>query len=201
MRKTRRATAVLIGLIGAFIVGLAACSADVTAPTAPEAPEIAAPTEPPSHLLGLDLDLGETVSEVGDVVSGVLASLTVFPCETAAIVPVTRTIGSGGGTIYFGRHSLYVPPGALKEPVSITATVKGGSEVKVNFEPHGLRFERSAVLTLSYAHCPTRPVQPKLVYVSDLLSILERSRVNLDDEYGRRVIGKLDHFSGYATAE
>jgi hypothetical protein len=198
MMKTRRATAAFVGLIGAVSLSLAACTGDGAAPTAPKAPEILAPTEPPAHLLGLDLD--EVVSDLGETVSGVLASLTVYRCETPALGSVTRTVGPGGGTVYVGKHSLYIPPGALQEPVSITATVKGGNEVKVDFQPHGLRFQRPAVLTLSYAHCPVRPVRPRMVYVTDLLSILER-QASLDDEYGRRVVGKLDHFSGYAIAE
>jgi hypothetical protein len=200
MVKTRRATAAFVSLIGAVVLSVAACTADIAAPTAPKAPEILAPTEPPAHLLGLDLDLGDTVSELGETVSGILASLTVFRCETPAFGSVTRTVGSGGGTIYLGKHSLYIPPGALPGPVSITATARGGSEVKLDFQPHGLRFQRPAVLTLSYAHCPSRPVRPTMVYVTDQLSILER-QASLDDKYGRRVVGKLDHFSGYAIAE
>jgi hypothetical protein len=198
MMKTRRATAAFVGLIGAVVLSVAACTADIAAPTAPKPPEILAPTEPPAHLLGLDL--GDVVSELGETVSDVLASLNLFRCESPSIEPVTRTVGAGGGTIYVGRHSLYIPPGALREPVSISATVKGGNEVKVDFEPHGLRFQRPAVLTLSYAHCSTRPVRPRIVYVDDLLGIVER-QASLDDKYGRRVVGKLDHFSGYAIAE
>jgi hypothetical protein len=198
MKRITRASAAFAALIGAFALSLAACTADV-APSAPRAPDVMAPTEPPSDLLGLDLDLGETVSGLTETVSGLL-NLTVFRCETPAYGSVTQTVGWGGGTIKVGPHSLYIPPGALSRPVAITATAKAGSQVKVDFEPHGLRFQRPAVLTLSYAHCQSKPSRPRIVYVTDLLSILELLP-SLNDPSRDRVVGKLDHFSGYAFAD
>jgi hypothetical protein len=197
MKRITRARVAFAALIGAFALSLAACTADV-APTAPRAPDVMAPTEPPSHLLGLDL--GETISGLTETVSGVLSSLTLFGCETPTYGVVTQTVGRWGGTIKVGPHSLYIPPGALNGPVSITATATAGKQVKVDFEPHGLRFARPAFLTLSYAHCASQPVRPKVVYVSDELSILELVP-SVNDVFGRRVVGKLDHFSGYAFAD
>jgi hypothetical protein len=198
MKKLTRASAVFAALIGALALSLAACNADV-APSAPRAPDAIAPSQPTSDLLGLDLDLGETVSDLGETVSGLL-NLTVFPCETPAYGSVTQTVGRGGGIIRVGPHSLYVPPGALDRSVSITATAKAGGEVKVDFQPEGLRFSRPAVLTLSYAQCATRPSRPKVVQVNDLLSILDLLP-SLNDSSRERVSGKLDHFSGYALAD
>jgi hypothetical protein len=198
MKKLTRASAVFAALIGALALGLAACTADV-APSAPRAPDAIAPSQPPTDLLGIDVDLGETVSDLGETVSGAL-NLTVFPCETPAYGSVTQTVGSGGGIITLGPHSLYVPPGALDRSVSITATARAGSQVKVDFQPEGLRFSRPAVLTLSYAHCEARPSRAKVVYVNDLLSILE-VLPSLNDRSRESVSGKLDHFSGYALAD
>jgi hypothetical protein len=63
-----------------------------------------------------------------------------------------------------------------------------------------LRFRYPAVLTLSYAHCAGRPLLPSVVYVNDLLSILERLPA-LNDLGNDRVTTKLRHFSGYAIAD
>jgi hypothetical protein len=199
MKRITRASAAFAALIGALALSLAACTADV-APTAPRAPDVIAASQPANDLLGLDLDLGDTVSGLGETVSGVLSSLTVFPCETPAYGSVTRAIGREGGLITVGPHSLYIPPGALQDRVSITATAKAGSQVKVDFQPEGLRFKQPAVLTLSYEHCAKRPRHPKIVYVDDLLSILELLP-SLNERRKERVTGKLDHFSGYAFAD
>ena len=196
MKRIHRARAAVAALVGAFALSIAACNADV-APTAPKAPDVLAPTEP-SHLLGLDL--GGTITGLTETLSGVLASLSLFRCETPAYGSVTQTVGWGGGIIKVGPHSLYVPPGALNAPVAITATASAGSQVKVDFEPHGLRFQRPAVLTLSYAHCSTQPLRPKVVYVDNALSILELVP-SVNDAWNRRAKAKLDHFSGYAFAD
>lgn len=198
MKRITRASAALAALIGAFALSLAACTADVV-PSAPRAPDVIAESQPPSHLLGLDLDLGETVSDLGETVAGLL-NLSVFRCETPAFGTTTQTVGRGGGIIKVGPHSLYIPPGALDRSVSITATANAGPHVKVDFQPEGLRFSRPAVLTLSYAHCANRPLRPKVVYVDDLLSILELLP-SLSDASRERVSAKLDHFSGYALAD
>jgi hypothetical protein len=197
MKRSTRASAAFAALIGAFALSLAACTADV-APTAPRAPDVIAPTEPPSDLLGLDL--GGTLSGLTETVSGILSSLSLFRCETPAYGSVTQTIGWGGGIIKVGPHSLYVPPGALSAPVAITATASAGNQVKLDFQPHGLRFQRPAVLTLSYSHCATRPVKPRVVYVDDALTILELVP-SLNDPWNQRSTAKLDHFSGYAFAD
>jgi hypothetical protein len=199
MKKIPRASAAFAALIGAFAFSLAACTADVV-PSAPQAPDVIAASQPASDLLGLDVDLGETVAGLGETVSGALSNLTVFPCETPAYGSVTQTVGQGGGTIKVGPHSLYIPPGALEHPVSITATANAGSQVKVDFQPEGLKFGKRAVLTLSYAHCPTRPLNPKVVYVTDLLSIVELLP-SANDLSNDQVTARLKHFSGYAIAD
>lgn len=198
MKRIHRASAVFAALVGALVFGLSACTADVT-PSAPRAPDIGAPTEPPADLLGLNLDLGEAVTGLTETV-GSLLNLTVFRCETPSYGSVTQTVGRYGGAIKIGPHSLYIPAGALSGPVAITATASAGSQVKVDFQPHGLRFEEPAILTLSYAHCSSSPSRPKIVYVNDLLSILELLP-SLNDTYRERVIGRIDHFSGYAFAD
>ncbi|MDQ3997906.1 MAG: hypothetical protein M3303_12920 [Gemmatimonadota bacterium] len=199
MKRIHRARAAVAAFAAAFALSIAACNADV-APSAPRAPDVLAPTELPSDLLGLDLDLGGTLSGVTQTLSGVLASLSLFPCETPAYGSVTQTIGWGGGVIRVGPHSLHIPTGALTAPVAITATASAGSQVKVDFQPHGLRFQRPAALTLSYSHCSTSPVKPKVVYVDDALTILELVP-SVNDTWNRQSTAKLSHFSGYAFAD
>jgi hypothetical protein len=199
MKRIHRASAAFAALIGALVLGLNACSTDV--PSAPRAPAISAPTEPPADLLGLDLGgvVEGVVSGVTGTVSGVL-NLVLFPCQTPSYGSATQTVGRYGGTIKVGPHSLYIPPGALSEPVAITATASAGKQVKVDFQPHGLQFREPATLTLSYSHCATEPERPTIVYVDDSLTILEQF-TTYNDRYRDRVVGRIDHFSGYAFAD
>jgi hypothetical protein len=203
MKRIHRASAVLFALIGALAFGLSGCGSDV----APSAPKVAeAPDTLAADLLGLDLGelddfLEGTVGELGGTVSDLLTSLSLVTCETPTYGTVTQTVGPSGGIIRVGPHALLIPPGALAEPVAITARTIGGKNVKVKFAPAGLEFERSAILVLSYAHCSDRPTKPRIVYVADDdLDILE-AIPSLNDPWRRRIFGKLDHFSGYAFAD
>ena len=188
MKRIHRATAVFAALIGALVFGLTACTAD-TAPSAPRAPALAAAdVQPPSDLLGLDQTL-----------SG-LSSLTLYQCATPSFGAVTKRVGPAGGTISIGPHSLVIPAGALDRTVEITASTHAASHVRVDFQPEGLQFGTSATLRLSYAHCPAPPLLPKVVYVDELLSILE-VLPSLNDLSNREVSARLRHFSGYAIAD
>jgi hypothetical protein len=187
MKRITHARAALAALIGAFALSLAACNTDV-APSAPTAPDVIAPSQPASDLLGLDLD-------------GTLSTLVLYKCPTDGFGSVSQQIGPGGGTIRVGPHSLVVPAGALTKAVTITATAPAGNYVKVDFEPEGLGFAKSAGLTLSYAHCNgLPPLLPKVVYLNDLLQILEVLDA-LHDRGDKSVTAKIRHFSGYAIAD
>jgi hypothetical protein len=191
MKRIPRASAAVAALIGAFALSFAACTSDV-APTAPKAPAITARDLAPNDLLGVN---------VGGTLKGVLSLLNLFQCETPNYGSVTQTVGRGGGTINVGPHSLYIPKGALTGPVSITATAREGALVKVDFQPEGLRFGRPAVLTMSYAHCSSRPKHPRIVYVTDDLQTILEALPSVNDKRKERVTAKLDHFSGYAFAD
>jgi hypothetical protein len=198
MKRTFRAAAAFAALIGALVFGLEACTADV-APSAPKAPDVSAlESQPTADLLGLDL--GGTISGVGETLTGTLSNLTLYKCSTPSFGSVTQNVGPAGGIIKIGPHSLVVPPGALDRTVAITASTSAGQHVKVDFQPEDLRFRYRAVLTLSYAHCDNRPLLPKVAYVDDLLSILELLP-SLDDQANERVTTRLRHFSGYALAD
>jgi hypothetical protein len=180
-----RAAATLAAAIGAFALTLAACTADTT-PTGPSARAIAAPLQPPRDLLGLDVSL---------------SGLTLYRCPTDGYGSVTKQIGPEGGTIQVGPHYLVIPAGALSSTLTITATAPAGDYVKVDFLPEGLRFSKSAALILSYAHCSgPPPLLPKVVYLSDLLRILEVLDA-LHSNQSKSVTAKIRHFSGYAIAD
>jgi hypothetical protein len=197
-----RARAPFAALLGVVALGLAACTADF-APTAPKAPELAAPAQP-SNLLGLlGGDRDSDSDSDGGLLGGLLSNLSLFSCDTPDFGSVSKSIGPAGGVIAVGPHSLAVPRGALSNTVTITATARAGKHVRVDFEPHGLRFTYRATLKLSYAHCDRRPFLPSVVYVAgadDTLQILELvpSLLELSSD---RVTARIRHFSGYAIAD
>jgi hypothetical protein len=192
----RSARSALAVLIGAFALGLAACSAEL-APSAPATPPAAeAPvgpvaSQPPSDLLGINL---------GGTLHGLLSNLTLYKCSTPSFGSVTQNVGPAGGVVKVGPHSLVIPAGALDRTVAITASTKASDHVQVDFQPEGLRFASPATLRLSYAHCPSRPLLPAVVYVDNVLSILELLPA-LNDLGSERVTTRLRHFSGYAIAD
>ncbi len=192
--RPRRGRSPLGGaLITSIALSLAACTGDV-APSAPQPPPLPAASQPANDLLG------GLVSGVGQTLTGTLSNLRLYDCATPAFGTVTQTVGPLGGVVRVGPHSLVIPPGALDGPVAITASAPEGQHVTVDFAPEGLRFRYPAVLSLSYAHCDHRPLLPRVVYIDDLLSILELLP-SLDDLAGQAVTTKLRHFSGYAIAD
>jgi len=172
MQRTRILLAAVLGC-GVFL------SASCTDRT-----PLGVPAPPPQASL-LDLDL-----------SGLL-SCTPLPYDS-----VTETIGPAGGVIQVGPHRLIVPWGALTEPVAITAVAPSDTVNRVQFQPQGLQFERSAYLTMSYANCNLlgQLVPKRIAYTTDdLLTILEYL-LSFDNLWTQRVTGRLDHFSTYAVA-
>lgn len=146
-------------------------------------------------LTGPDQDMAPSHLLSGTV-QGALLSCLPMPYQMAS-----STIGSAGGTVQVGPHTLVIPRGALKRSTRITAEIPGDGYSSVRFGPEGLRFAKSASLTLSYAHCQGLGVllPKKIAYTTELLSILEILR-STDDVQARTVSAPLDHFSRYAVA-
>ena len=137
-------------------------------------------------------------SLIGDL----LGATGLLQCTSLPYAATTQTIGSAGGTIRVGPHTLTVPAGALSSPVAITGALVTGRGVNaVHFEPEGLTFARSASLTLSYANCNLlgRLLPKRVAYVSDALDILSYL-LSIDNPLGSKVTGRVDHFSNYAVA-
>jgi len=123
-------------------------------------------------------------------------------CSALPNVTSTRTIGSEGGSISVGPHTLVIPPAALSQPTAITMTLTTGKGVNaVSFAPEGLQFRRPAALTMSYTNCNLLgTLLPKrIAYVDGDLNVLEYI-LSLDNLWAKRVTGKVDHFSDYVVA-
>jgi len=165
-------------LVVALVVSGCSDRALISAPTpAPQAPE---------------------PSLIGDL----LGATGLLQCSNLSYASTTQTIGSGGGTIRVGPHTLTVPAGALFSPVTITGELVMGRGVNaVRFQPEGLKFQRSAYLTMSYANCNLlgRLLPKRIAYVGDALNILSYL-LSIDNVLGTKVTGRVDHFSNYAVA-
>lgn len=125
-----------------------------------------------------------------------LLTCTPLPADS-----VTQTIGPAGGILYVGPHRLFVPAGALSEPVAITAVAPSATVNRVDFSPEGLVFLEDAWLTMSYANCGLLylPIPRRIAHTTADLDILEFLQ-SFDNLFARRVTGRLEHFSTYAVA-
>jgi len=153
----------------------------------PSAPEATAPPAPPAQ---------------ASLIGGLLGATGLLKCSSLPPAYATQTIGFAGGTIRVGPHTLTVPAGALRSPVAITGQlVTGGGVNAVHFEPEGLKFQRSASLTMSYANCNLLGLllPKRIAYVSDGLSIVSYL-LSIDNALAARVTGRIEHFSNYAVA-
>lgn len=146
--------------------------------------------------------LGTVTGVVTGAVSTVtnLASTLLVSCDRLPTQSVSQTVGPLGGRINVGPHSISIPAGALKSNVRITAEITGDRASSVRFSPEGLRFQKPATLTMSYAHCrKLLPLPTRVVYTTDNLRVLELLR-SLDNRSEKKVYAPLDHFSKYAVA-
>jgi hypothetical protein len=172
-----RLARLVAGVLAACVI--ASCNTD-RAPTAP-------PVQP--ELIG-DV-FGTTTRTLG----------TLLTCRPLPAATASAVIGPAGGTLRVGPHTLVVPPRALAEDVRITAFAPSDTVNSVDFQPDGLRFRRSAALTLSYANCGvvSRLLPKRVAWITDDLRILE-ILPSVDDPLRRTTTGQLDHFSRYAVS-
>jgi hypothetical protein len=191
---TRISAFALAAMLAAFS---ASCSSDAL-PTAPSSQASQANQPQVDPLLGLPLEgildgLGGATGSLGQLVT----------CKPQKYAYDSKMIGPWGGTLRVGKHTFYVPAGALDSYVRITAEAPEGNVVSVRFKPEGLKFDRrhEPVLTLDYSDCGlVRNLLPKRIAYTDeklsILSILE----SLDNLLARRVSARIEHFSRYAVA-
>jgi hypothetical protein len=182
-----------LGLVLALLAGVSCTAADTSPLEAP----VSQPIEQPSQLLGGLVDgLGDAL---GSTVGGVLSVTDVLTCTEENYAVAEQTIGPDGGQIKVGRHVLEIPKGALSKSVRIKAEQMSGRTNSVRFSPEGLKFAKSAELTLSYKNCVIVLLPKRIVYTDESLNILEVLR-SLDLFQKRTVSAPIDHFSRYAVA-
>jgi hypothetical protein len=186
MRRTRM-LALTMAFLGAFALG--ACADSPTTPVQ-EAPAAE----------GL----------LGGLLGGVEVTVLERSQPLAVDEVVTRTIGPSGGTIVLPNAGLtfIVPRNALGSSTSITITAPAGDLMGYHFAPHGLRFNRSALvkqdLTKSELGLLRRLLtRPTAAYfqgeLRPIVTALELLPLNLWGLLGFATFD-IDHFSGYVIA-
>ena len=112
----------------------------------------------------------------------------------------SRVIGPKGGTLKFGIGELEVPRGAVDRPVRFTARTDG-SDLSVDFGPHGLQFNegREPTLTFDVKGYHGNLAELEIVYVDDADNIIE-TVTSFTDVGGRKISGRLAHFSRFVLA-
>jgi hypothetical protein len=122
-------------------------------------------------------------------------------CASLAYDSVTATIDRWGGVLHMGPHALAIPPGALEEPVIITAIAPQDTVDLVRLQPEGLVFAKPVSLTLSYKNCflDTSKQDVRIAHLSDSLQMIEYVP-STDTRHLKQVTGSLQHFSNYAIA-
>ncbi|MGH7537054.1 MAG: hypothetical protein ACREMF_00340 [Gemmatimonadales bacterium] len=181
MKSSRFLTSVLVA--GLLSMAVWSCRID-NAPTGLVASSAAATPEASANL-------------VGDLLRGVgLLRCTPLPYASAS-----RLIGPTGGELRIGPHVLQIPAGVLSQPVLIRGDAPSDTVNSVRLYPEGLRFSRSASLTMSYRNCNLmgRLAPKRIAYTTERLQILS-FLLSLDNLLLQQVTGRLDHFSRYAVA-
>lgn len=121
-------------------------------------------------------------------------------CLTRLASNDVGVFGPAGGTLVFGTSRLIIPPGALHDTVTISATIPGGDVSQVQFAPQGLQFAKPAGLLLDTSGCSSGDtVAPSVVYLSESGDILETIPAVYDPQW-HTVAAPIWHFSGYAIA-
>jgi hypothetical protein len=189
LNSRRRVFAMPKSRLSLIALALSAALVLVSCDSMPVAPE---PTPPPP-----------TATVQSDLLGGLLGTVQslLLECRPMSAASASRVIGPLGGVINVGPHSLVIPPGALSRNTTITAYAPSSRNNRVQFGPHGLRFNKSAYLTMSYANCyGLGMLLPKtIVYTDGGTRILEQL-LSLDNIFTKRVTGRLEHFSDYAIA-
>jgi hypothetical protein len=187
IRKRMLALSVLF--LGSLALG--ACADSVTAPQAPAAEGL----------------LGDVVGLLGIGGKAVVLQRS-SPLPTDEVV--TKTIGTGGGTIYLPKAGLTVtfPSGAVASNTAITVTAPKGNLMGYHMAPHGLVFKKTVKakqdLTRSELGLLGRLLKkPKAVYfngpLQPIVTILELLPLNLQGLLGYAT-WDIKHFSGYVIA-
>jgi hypothetical protein len=170
-----------LGLVVALSMGVG-CTSDESS----VGPSAASTTQAPELLLG-------------GLAGNVLSITDLLTCSSLPYAATTRTVGPDGGVVTVGQYSLVIPPGALSSNVQIRAEQMSGKVNSVRFSPEGLKFARSAALTMGYQNCAVVLLPKRIVYTTELLKVLDILRSE-DLLRWKSVTAPIDHFSRYAVA-
>jgi len=165
----------------AIIVALSACSDPATSPTP-------TPASPPALLL-------EKTS-------------TLVECPSDVSLSASASIGSLGGSVSVGGHSIIVPPDALPLGLSVVTLIVPPSrfveiEARVNGLPH-FQFAVPVTVVVDYSRCTRSNIDQgplRVWHIDPLTNAFMQDMGGVDDKTTRTVTFTTDHFSGYAIAQ
>lgn len=120
-------------------------------------------------------------------------------CGPGRYASAVLIVGPDGARIRFGKSILDIPPGALADPVVITAEELVSTEVQTRFSPHGLQFSKPVQLTIDHSRCKLPPfMTERIAYTDDSLNVLEWLEPVVNQK--QSVQAEIDHFSRYVVA-
>ena len=170
MKRFNRLFPIAAGLLGGLLVS--GCADEVTAPGRPEF-AVTAPESP---------------------------TLTEFTyCTPQPYAVASGVIGPSGGLLKAGKHRLWVPAGALKDPVLITMEIPSGYTNRVVLRPAGLKFNRDYLphLVMSYTDCSVSAgSSQRIAYINERLGTIEPAATEQDPS-SMTVDGSLAYFPDY----
>lgn len=123
----------------------------------------------------------------------------VTTCKPQPYAAASAWIGPKGGMLKAGAHRLWVPAGALKEPVLITMEIPSGYISRAVVRPEGLAFNNNyrPHLVMSYADCVVTPGANQLIAkFSEVLGPIE-STPSDTDPVSQTIDGTLSYLSDY----
>jgi hypothetical protein len=202
MKWYRRLTSIALALV---LVAGVSCTSDTTGVEVPVTQETSAePSVETALILGDLLGsvgglLGGALELIGGVLTELLEVTGLLECSEQRYQVARETIGPWGGSIRVGDHLLVIPRGALTYNVRITAEQMPGATNSVRFSPEGLRFKKSAILTLNYKNCSNVELPKAIVYTDESLNVRDILR-SIDLFRRLQISAPIDHFSRYAVA-
>ncbi len=120
-------------------------------------------------------------------------------CTPQPYAVASGVIGPTGGMLKAGKHRLWVPAGALKDPVLITMEIPSGYTNRVLLRPAGLKFNRDYLphLVMSYTDCSVSAgSSQKIAYINERLGTIEPAATD-NDPLSMTVDGTLAYFPDY----
>jgi hypothetical protein len=128
-------------------------------------------------------------------------SANLLGCTAHGTSTVSAWVGSHGASLQVGNDHLIIPGNALDDSAYITATIPADTLASIEFEPHGLQFNKDVILVLSTDNCQVGDGSgPGHVdYLDAAGNVLEVLGGTFNGG-SHTVTTKIHHFSSYAIA-